>query len=68
MGDATGQLAQGIHLLRLQQLLFGTRTLGHLMGELAGGGRDFLALGAFTHTLFGYVFDEHQAETLRTIR
>ena len=64
VGDAAGQLAEGIHLLRLQQLLFGTRALGHLMGQLAGGGGDLLPLGALTVALLGDVLDEHQAQPL----
>ena len=30
--------------------------------------RDFLALCAFTQTLFGYVLDEHQAQALCAVR
>jgi len=67
VGDPAGELAQGIHLLRLQQLLFGACPFGDLMGELAGGRRDFLSLGALAVTLFGYVFDEHQANALGAV-
>ena len=55
MGNAPGELAQGIHFLRLEQLRFGSRQLGGGVGQLG-------LLVAFAMAMFGDIFDKHQAQ------
>ncbi|MND74885.1 hypothetical protein D3C80_664890 [compost metagenome] len=68
MGDAAGELAQGIHFLHLQQLCFGTCPFGDFLGQLGGGVVQSGQVRAFAAPVFGDVFDEHQAQFRGSIR
>ncbi|MNL06838.1 hypothetical protein D3C87_1274870 [compost metagenome] len=62
MGDAARQLAQGIHLLHLQQLGFGACAFGDFLGQLGGGVVQPGQVRAFAVPVFGDILDEHQAQ------
>jgi len=66
--DAAGELAQRIHLLRLQQLDLGALAFCDLEGQFRGGAFQFLALLGLARVAFGGVLDQHQALARRTVR
>ncbi|MNG05243.1 hypothetical protein D3C84_884230 [compost metagenome] len=68
VGNAPGQFAQRVHFLHLQQLGFGTRAFGDLIGQLGRGVVQARQVRAFTVTVFSDILDEHQAQFRGAVR